>query len=89
MTDQFNLPAVPSILPEIQGLNEEEKKALLEKVPQDGNDLVKQALVVATDPKFVDQIDREVGNPRKNETLEEYVQRGKQAVIDALRKIFK
>lgn len=88
MADNYNLPAIPSVLDEVQKLTPTQKKLFLCKKPKNGTDLVKQALITATDPGFMTKFDKEVGNPRPNETKDEYVERGRNVVINLLKKIF-
>ena len=52
--------------------------------PATHEEMVKQALSIAVQPEFVDQINDEVGDPREGESRDEYMDRAEKHIIDRL-----
>ena len=52
--------------------------------PATHEEMVKQALSIAVQPEFVDQINDEVGDPREGESRDEYMDRAEKHIFDRL-----
>ena len=61
----------------------------LNRPPETKVDMLKQVLSIAVQPDFINNVEKVIGDPKDNETKEEYINRAEKVIIKALKFLFR